>query len=201
MKTLGILLILILSIGSVYAADEKGKFAVRNAGMVSCEVFLKESQKKEKSRAYNMYLGWIDGYISAANQFTNKTFDLAPWGNTPFYAVLLSKYCEKNPKDPFYIAVNKFIGSQVQNRLQTFSILVPVTNGKDTTHVYVGVLKAVQQILKNEKYYKGAVDGQFGPGTINALKKFQKANKLAETGLPDQLTLYIAYTKFLKTTK
>jgi len=201
MKILGFILIIIMCIGSVYAADEKGQFAVRNAGMVSCDVFVKEAQKKEKSRAYNMYLGWIDGYISAANQFTNKTFDLAPWGNTPFYAVLLSKYCEKHPKDPFYIAVNKFVGSQVQNRLQTSSILIPVTNGKDSTHVYVGVLKTVQQILKNEKYYKGTVDGQFGPGTIKALKKFQKANKLAETGLPDQLTLYMAYTKYSKSSK
>ncbi len=180
------------------AADEKGKFAVRNAGMVSCKVFTTESERQKKSKTYAMYVGWIDGYISAANQFTNNTFDLVPWGNTPFYALLIAKHCEKFPNELFYVAVNKFIGSQVKTRLTKESFFITLKSGKNVTQVYKDVLKVVQQILKTEKYYVGAIDGAYGPGTKAAFEKYQKANKLAVTGLPDQLTLYRLYTKMMK---
>lgn len=198
MKILFLFIIISLSIPIANAADENGKFAVRNAGMVSCKVFNDESEKQKKSKTYTMYIGWIDGYISAANQFTNNTFDLVPWGNTPFYALLIAKHCKKYPKEPFYVAVNKFVGSQVKTRLTKESVFVKLRNGKNETHIYKDVLKVVQQILKDENFYRGAIDGEYGPGTKAAFEKFQKANKLAISGLPDQLTLYMLYTKLIK---
>ena len=41
--------------------------------------------------------------------------------------------------------------------------------------------------------YDGKVDGQFSSSTRKALESYQKANGLATTGLPDQLTLYKIY--------
>ena len=43
-------------------------------------------------------------------------------------------------------------------------------------------IKLVQQVLKDEKLYDGNVDGIMGNGTKNALKKYQKAHKLAADG-------------------
>jgi Putative peptidoglycan binding domain len=40
----------------------------------------------------------------------------------------------------------------------------------------------VQQMLKSAGYYTGPVDGKFGPGTKEAIMKFQKANNLPSTG-------------------
>lgn len=42
---------------------------------------------------------------------------------------------------------------------------------------------ALQTILTNLKYYKGKVDGIYGPGSQNAVKAFQKDNKLSSDGI------------------
>ena len=76
-----------------FAADSAGRFAVRNAGMATCQQFLDE--KAAMSPKFNLYMGWIDGYISAANQFSKETFDFIPWGNSPFLATLVENYCKK----------------------------------------------------------------------------------------------------------
>ena len=56
----------------------------------------------------------------------------------------------------------------------------------------VDCVKQMQTILKNKGYYKGKVDGWFGPMTTTAVKKFQKANKkkhsLKVTGKVDKKT-------------
>jgi hypothetical protein len=47
----------------------------------------------------------------------------------------------------------------------------------------------VQQQLAKRGYYKGAIDGQFGPQSRGALSRFQHANGLQETGRIDEPTL------------
>ena len=50
-------------------------------------------------------------------------------------------------------------------------------------------VKEVQQMLKNLGYYSGAVDGDFGAGTENAVKAFQKQNGLEADGKVGTQTL------------
>ena len=66
------------------------------------------------------------------------------------------------------------------------------------TVVYAAVLqqgnsgssvKTMQQKLKNWGYYKGAIDGIFGPKTLEAVKYFQKKNGLAVDGIVGTKTL------------
>jgi len=173
----------------IFAADAAGHFAVRNAGMATCQQFLDE--KAAMSPKFNLYMGWIDGYISAANQFSKETFDFIPWGNTPFLATLLENFCKKNPETRFYVAVNKLVAAMAGKRLTTESPMVETVNDGHKTYIYQVVLKEVQGYLKADGFYQGTPDGNFGPETRDALLAFQKANKLKETGLPDQITLYL----------
>jgi hypothetical protein len=48
---------------------------------------------------------------------------------------------------------------------------------------------AVQGQLAKRGYYKGKVDGELGDGSRSALRRFQKDNKLKETGRIDEPTL------------
>lgn len=48
---------------------------------------------------------------------------------------------------------------------------------------------AVQRQLAEQGYYKGSIDGEFGPASKSALRRFQRDRDLKETGLIDEATL------------
>ncbi len=196
-KLLLLIIILTLSSFNSLASDKDGRFAVRNAGMITCAKFVEE--KNKRSTQYNIYVGWIDGFLSAANQFTKQTFDLVPWGNTAFLTTLLENHCKKNNEQLFYVAVNKLAASMMEQRLPVYSEHIKIEYNGKTTYVYQVILKKLQEVLKKEKFYKGKPDGLYGKGTRKAIEKFQKSNNLAVTGLPDQLTLYVVFLKLTKT--
>jgi phage tail tape-measure protein len=50
-------------------------------------------------------------------------------------------------------------------------------------------VRSVQQALNDKGYNAGPVDGQMGPGTRDALMRFQQAQGLPQTGEPDSSTL------------
>ena len=49
--------------------------------------------------------------------------------------------------------------------------------------------QAVQKQLAKKGYYKGSIDGQFGPASRSALDHFQRDHNLRETGRIDEATL------------
>ena len=51
-----------------------------------------------------------------------------------------------------------------------------------------GEVKEVQRRLKNWGYYKGAVDGIYGPATVEAVKAFQRKNGLTADGIVGKST-------------
>jgi peptidoglycan hydrolase-like protein with peptidoglycan-binding domain len=46
-----------------------------------------------------------------------------------------------------------------------------------------------QKLLKDEGFYSGTITGSVNPATREALKKYQKANDLEDTGTVNQITL------------
>ena len=52
-----------------------------------------------------------------------------------------------------------------------------------------GLPKAVQKQLAQRGYYKGSIDGEFGPGSRSALSRFQRDNDLKATGRIDSATM------------
>ena len=49
--------------------------------------------------------------------------------------------------------------------------------------------EAVQRQLAKKGYYKGSIDGQFGPASRSALSRFQGEHNIKETGRIDEPTL------------
>ena len=50
-------------------------------------------------------------------------------------------------------------------------------------------VRSMQQALSNHGYYKGSIDGIFGPGTLRAVKSFQRDNRLTVDGIVGQSTI------------
>lgn len=50
-------------------------------------------------------------------------------------------------------------------------------------------VRSAQQALKNKGYDPGAADGKLGPQTESALKRFQQAQGLTQSGELDQKTM------------
>lgn len=51
------------------------------------------------------------------------------------------------------------------------------------------VVREIQQRLKDQGYYSGTVDGVFGTGTYEAVKKFQQNNGITADGIAGKTTL------------
>lgn len=60
-------------------------------------------------------------------------------------------------------------------------------------------VRLLQKKLKSLGYYKGSVDGSFGSGTTEAVKKFQSANKLTADGVAGGGTFNILFSSSAKT--
>lgn len=53
----------------------------------------------------------------------------------------------------------------------------------------IGIDSRVQEVLKAEGFYDGEIDGQFGPNSKKALRKYQEAKNLSTTGVIDTQSL------------
>ena len=62
-------------------------------------------------------------------------------------------------------------------------------NGGSPSDAGPSLPQAVQRQLSKKGYYKGAIDGQFGPASRSALSRFQREHNLKETGRIDEDTL------------
>jgi hypothetical protein len=183
-----ILVGLLFAASPVFAADSTNRFALRGAGLASCEQFLKAMQERQE----NVLVagGWIEGYITAVNQQTPDTFDIAPWQSTQVLLGLVSRNCERNPKAGFFQIVDSMMNFLKETRLRSQSERVLVESGTNKFYLYRETMKDVQQKLIGLGFLSGGADGQYGPNTRTALEAFQKAQQIEPTGIPDQDTLF-----------
>jgi hypothetical protein len=179
---------LLLAASPVFAADSTNRFALRGVGLTDCEHFLKAMQERKE----NVLVagGWLEGYITAVNQFTPDTFDIAPWQSTQVLLGLVTRNCERNPKAGFFQIVQSMMNFLEPTRLSAQSERVLAEAGTNKFYVYRDTMKDVQQKLIKLGFLTGSADGQFGPKTRTALEAFQKAQQIEVTGLPDQNTLF-----------
>ncbi len=171
----------------VAAADKEGRFAVKGAGAASCGRFVDLRAKKSPSAL--AFAGWLQGYLTAYNQFSDDTYDVVSWESAEVLLRAIAQYCEKNRDKKFYIAVAGLANSLKPDRLKTLSERVKAENGDRTVSVYREVLRRVQRALAERGFYFGQIDGLYGPNTRLGIEAFQRAEKIAVTGLPDQVTL------------
>mgnify|MGYP001443242952 CR=1 FL=1 len=169
------------------AADAKGNFAIDGGGSQPCESFT--TAKTKKTTDYQIYAGWVDGYVTAANQYSKDTYDLTPWQTTELLLSALVKHCTANPTQPFIIAVNNMLAALKPARLQNKSELVMVQTTGGGSLVYKAVLESVQRKLAEKKLYSGKIDGAYSPAVRDALRAYQGSERISASGLPDQATL------------
>lgn len=179
---------LLLASPGAQGADSDGRFAIKGAGLASCQDYA--SARAEQSQLVYSLLGWLDGYLTAYNQLSPNTFDVAAWESTDLFARILDSHCEKHPDDRFFTVARAIVAQIADQRLQKNSPLIPVQRGEQGLLIYQETLRRVQEKLSGRGHYAGEIDGQFGDQTRTALEAFQAEQGLAVSGLPDQATLW-----------
>ena len=177
--------------GGQPAAAENGsrQFAVEGSGRLDCAIFI-AARGDKGSAEYHRLIGFVEGYLSAANRYEPNTFDLSPWHNAAAFDLILSKHCTDHPEDLIVSVVQKMVGALRPVRVAEFSPLVEGGTGENRAFVQEAILKRAQAALRARGLYDGAEDGVFSPSMRDALIAFQRSANLYETGVPDPATLW-----------
>lgn len=64
-----------------------------------------------------------------------------------------------------------------------------------TAEAPAALVRDLQMALKDRGFYRGAVDGVMGPVTADAIRAFEAATNLPQTGLPSEALLQAAYSR------
>lgn len=186
MKKALLLTALIVLSAPALAADKNGQFFSRGLGAQLCQNYVAE--KTKGSASYFLYRSWLNGYLSAYNQFSQETYDIAPNATMDGLANAVESVCRKYPERKFWTAAFGVTQALWPKRMVLKSVMVSATSGKRTVTLYRATMKEVQQALKSKGYKIGRPDGMFGKRTQQALAAYQKKQKLPVTGLPDPAT-------------
>lgn len=178
-----------LAIGPAKAGDTADRFAVEGPGLLACSDFI-EARADKTSLEYQRFIGFVEGYLSAANRYEPNTFDLSPWHNAVAFDLIINNHCSENPADPIVAVLQKMVSALRPIRIAQFSKMVEVGTGENKAVVYEAILRRAQAELRNRGLYSGEETGQFSPELREALFAYQKRSDLFETGVPDPATLW-----------
>lgn len=172
------------------APADAGRFAVEGGGMLQCSSYL-AARSDKTSNEYQRLIGFIEGYLTAANRYEPNTFDLSPWHNAMAFDIILGNHCKEHPADTIVSVVQRMVTGFRTIRVATFSPLIEVGDEKNKTYVYEAVLRRAEQALKVRGLYNGAEAGGYSPPLAAAFAQFQKSKGLESTGVPDPATLWL----------
>lgn len=183
-----------LSSGATFAADKDGNFAIKGAGLQTCEKFNKAFE--DQTTDVMLYGGWVDGYLTGKNQHVDGIFDLASWQNTQTLLGLTKSACSQLPSDTqFMTAFDKVVRVLFDTKLGTASDITGLQSGTKQSFVYKATLENLHEALSAQGYEVGPEPGVFDPKTAASLQSFQKDRNLPVSGLPDQRTLFELFVK------
>lgn len=176
------------------SADPAGRFAVKGAGSVTCQELT--SALKDNSQRGLLLYGWLEGYLTAANQLVDGVFDHAPWQRVELLAELLLSHCEANAQQPVFRAMELMLEAMRPTALIQQSEIEEIAAGDGQSfEIYRETLRSAQQRLFQLGHLEGGADGQYGPKTAAALGAFQREAGLQINNLPDQATLLALFAK------
>lgn len=180
--------------GLAVAADGEGLFAVKGAGSVSCGELL-GALDGNNQRGLLLY-GWIEGYLTAANQNVDGVFDHTPWQRVELLAELLLSHCESNQEQAVFRAMGLMLQAMSPTALRVKSEVEIIDAGAGQAfEIYRSTLKAVQERLVTLGHLSGGADGRYGPKTAAAIGAFQQEAELQINNLPDQATLLALFAE------
>lgn len=171
------------------AQDNPRQFAVEGAGMLTCARFV-EARADTTSPDYQRMIGFIEGYLSAANLYEPDTFDLTPWHNAAALDMIVENHCAQHPEDRLVGVTQRMVGGLRPFRVARFSNMLEVGDGQNRAFVYETILRRAQAALQLRGLYSGPEDGTFTPALRQAFREFQRSVGLDATGVPDPATLW-----------
>ncbi|TRD11604.1 peptidoglycan-binding protein [Erythrobacter insulae] len=175
--------------GFAQAQAQDKRFAVEGPGILTCSDFL-AAQEDKRSLEYQRFIGFAEGYLSAANLYEPNTFDLSPWHNAAAFDLILGTHCQQNESELITNVLQRMVSSFRPLRVAEFSPMLEVGNGEYRAFVYETILRRAQAALTQLGFYAGPEDAQYSPALKDGFLKFQRARELLETGVPDPVTLW-----------
>lgn len=173
----------------IAAQGADSSFAVEGAGTLDCAAFT-AAREDRSSAEYQRMIGFVEGYLSAANRYEPNTFDLTPWHNAAALDIILKSHCSEHSSDTLVSVVQRMVTGLRPVRVAQYSPMLEVGDDKHRTYVYETILRRTQAALKLRGFYAGEEDGRFSPELRDALLSFQKQSSLMTTGVPDPATLW-----------
>ena len=183
----------VLTADVAVAADEKGEFGIRGAGLVTCSIYTRE--REARSQIYYIIAAWMDGYITGANEHADDTYDIVSFESAELLGALVNENCKKHPQASVFVVLRAILQKSAENRLTAPSKKVEVAIGDRKVFLYEEVLKRAQQKLASAGFYKGPITAEYDARTQEAIKAFQSSIGLEPTGFPDQLTLWRLFNR------
>ncbi|WP_298307792.1 peptidoglycan-binding domain-containing protein [uncultured Erythrobacter sp.] len=180
---------LLFGTAMVQAETADRQFAVEGAGRASCAAY-SDARENNPQRAAR-YLGFIEGYLTAANRYEPNTFDLAPWHTAEAFALILDQHCKQSREDGLAMVAQRLVVSMMPHRLASESELVELRQGEKSVLVYDKIIRRAQNQLARRGLFAGERDGKDSPEFREALSRFQQLARLDQSGIPDVATLWV----------
>jgi hypothetical protein len=180
------------------AADKDGKYAVRGVGSSKCSQLTSAIDSKDQNirkDAVLLYASWLNGYLSYINRIEKETYDIIPLADSTHLLAVIVGQCRSNADALVESISAQTVGALSKARITSESPLVALTVDNQKGSFRKATLIALQNKLIALHHFKGKADGDFGTSSQKALRAFQKAEKLKETGFPDTDTLMRALLK------
>lgn len=181
----------VLVASSAAAVDRDGRFAIEGGGLQTCTDY--QSALRWRTADLPAYGGWIEGYLTAVNQARGDLFDLTPWQTTESLLSLLGSVCGQLPGETrVALALDRLVALLLPQALREESPVIAVEAGDGAAYAfYVAVLDRINAALRGRGHAVVSLPGHFGDDTRAGLRAVQAGAGLAETGLPDQRTLFV----------
>jgi hypothetical protein len=196
---------LFLSSQTVWGADANGVSSLHGMGGVSCKVITGDERFRSDAYLKGRATEWISGYLTALNAATPNVFEFSPVTRDEDLFRLVYAKCSENIALNLQQATQRVINILAPARLASASPLVILKNEFGEILIRENNLIIIQDFLKKNKMFEGYSDGKPTPAIIEAIRKFQAANSLPKTGLPDYQTvikiLIEPYVRKAETTK
>ncbi|MGB3471880.1 MAG: peptidoglycan-binding domain-containing protein [Erythrobacter sp.] len=165
------------------------QFAVEGAGRASCATYTEARTNNPQQAA--RYLGFIEGYLTAANRYEPNTFDLTPWHTPEALALILDQHCKQAASDGLAMVAQRLVVAMMPHRLASESEMIEVREGDKSVLVYEKIIRRAQNQLARRGLFAGERDGKDSPEFRAAVSRFQQLAKLDQSGVPDVATLWV----------
>lgn len=189
-KQLAVLFGLMLVGAAVSGSDDNKAYAVKGAGIAPCSKFLESVESGDK--AYFVYGGWLEGYFTASNKYLPETYDLIPWQSTQLMLKTVESVCKQSPDMTLNSVVQMLVGNLAPQRIAMGAKFVRLGEGYGNVFQEEVVVR-IKKALMDKGFYSGELGADYTDSTKTALRNFQKSVNQAETGMPNQATLFLLF--------